>query len=67
MNWTVTGLVAGLLLGIAAAIGGFGAFAAAALLGALGLLAGRYLDGALDLDELTTHSRSVSRRTWGGR
>jgi hypothetical protein len=67
MNWTATGLVAGLLLGVAAAIGGFGAFVAAALLGALGLLAGRYLDGALDLDELTTHSRSLSRGTWGRR
>ena len=31
------------------------------------VLAGRYLDGALDLDELTTHSRSLSHRTWGQR
>ncbi len=67
MNWTATGLVAGLLLGVAAAVGGFGAFLVAALLGALGLLAGRYLDGTLDLDELTTRSRSVSRRAWGPR
>jgi uncharacterized membrane protein len=67
MKWTPTGLVAGLLLGIAAAIGGFGAFVATLLLGALGLLVGRYLDGTLDLDDLVARSRSGGPGPWGRR
>jgi len=50
---THLGLIAGLALGLAAAFGGFGAFVIVALLGALGLVAGRYLDGRLDLSSLT--------------
>lgn len=67
MNWTHIGLVAGLLLGVAGALGGFGAFAVTLLLGAIGLLVGRYLDGGIDLGELTGRARSVDRGSWGGR
>lgn len=49
MSSTVIGLFVGLALGFAAAFGGFGALAIVALLGLLGGLAGRYLDGGLDL------------------
>lgn len=52
MNATAIGLIAGLGLGFAAAFGGFGAFVIVALLGAAGLLVGRYLDGYVDLGAL---------------
>lgn len=52
MNSTVIGLAVGLALGFAAAFGGFGALAIVVLLGALGGLTGRYLDGQLDLSSL---------------
>jgi nitrate/nitrite transporter NarK len=52
MTPTVLGLLTGLVLGIAAAFGGFGAFLVVAVLGALGLLAGRALEGKLDLSQL---------------
>lgn len=51
---TVVGLAVGLVLGCAAAFGGFGAMAIVALLGALGALVGRFLEGKLDLS------------SWGG-
>ncbi|WP_410655756.1 hypothetical protein [Amycolatopsis sp. lyj-112] len=53
MNSTHIGLLTGLALGLAAAFGGFGAFLVVLVLGALGLLAGRVLDGKLDLSQLT--------------
>lgn len=53
MTPTVLGLLTGLVLGVAAAFGGFGAFLVVAVLGALGLLAGRALEGKLDLSQLT--------------
>lgn len=53
MNTTLIGLAVGLALGFAAAFGGFGALGIVVLLGVLGTLAGRYLDGHLDLSELT--------------
>lgn len=49
MNATQTGLLAGLVLGTAGAIGGFGAFLVALLVGAIGFVVGRVLDGELDL------------------
>lgn len=49
MNATQTGLLAGLLLGVAGASGGFVAFIIALVLGAIGVLAGRVLDGELDV------------------
>jgi len=44
MNATTTGLLTGLLLGLAAVIGGFNGFLLALVLGAVGLLVGRALD-----------------------
>ncbi|MFE0020592.1 hypothetical protein [Amycolatopsis sp. NPDC059021] len=52
MSATSIGLFTGLALGFAAAFGGFGAFVIVLVLGALGLLAGRWLDGKLDLSSL---------------
>ncbi|MGK3206058.1 hypothetical protein [Amycolatopsis sp. MEPSY49] len=57
MNSTQLGLLAGLALGLAVAFGGFGAFAAVAVLGAIGFLVGRVLDGKLDLSRLSGRDR----------
>jgi nitrate/nitrite transporter NarK len=53
MKVTIIGLAAGLALGFAGAFGGFGAFVIVLVLGALGLVVGRWLDGGLDLSALT--------------
>jgi hypothetical protein len=58
---TVLGLLVGLVLGVTAAFGGFGAFLIALVLGAIGLLVGRVLDGQLDLDGLTGRGRSSTK------
>jgi hypothetical protein len=58
---TVLGLVVGLVLGVAAAFGGLGAFLIVLVLGVVGLLVGRFLDGQLDLDGLTGRGRSSTR------
>jgi hypothetical protein len=52
MSSTMIGLAVGLVLGFAAAFGGFAALAIVALLGALGAVAGRAIDGQLDLSAL---------------
>jgi len=57
VNATLLGLIAGLALGFASAFGGFAAFAIVLIFGAAGLLVGRYLDGQLDLSELTGRGR----------
>ncbi|MEU0796220.1 hypothetical protein ABZ342_39685 [Amycolatopsis sp. NPDC005961] len=57
MTATQTGLLTGLALGLAVAFGGFGAFLAVFVLGALGLLAGRVLDGKLDVSQLLGRDR----------
>ncbi|WP_020669297.1 hypothetical protein [Amycolatopsis nigrescens] len=62
MNATLLGLIAGLALGFAAAFGGFSAFVVVLVLGALGLLAGRWLDGKLDLSALTGIGRDRGTR-----
>jgi len=50
MNSSATiGLVAGLLLAIAATTGGFGGFLLAVVLGAIGLAIGAQRDGLIDL------------------
>jgi len=57
-DWTHTmtnstlGLLAGLLLGIAAAVGGFGAFLLALVLGVLGYIIGGALDGKIEVGAL---------------
>ena len=55
------GLFAGLLLAIAGIVGGFAGFVIALLLGVVGFLVGRYLDGELDVSELSERV-GVSRR-----
>ncbi|HEX7302068.1 hypothetical protein [Lentzea sp.] len=57
MNSTTWGLITGLVVGLAAAFGGFGAFLVVLLFGLLGLLAGRALDGKLDLSQLVGRDR----------
>ncbi|WP_214367889.1 hypothetical protein [Pseudonocardia sp. H11422] len=57
MNATQTGLLAGLILGAAGAIGGFPAFLIALLVGALGLVIGRVLDGELDISGVLGRGR----------
>lgn len=52
MNATQTGLIAGLILGAAAASGGFVGFLVALVLGAIGLLVGRVLDGELEIGDI---------------
>ena len=62
MNLTTIGLAVGLVLGLTAAFGGFGAMAIVALLGALGALIGRFLDGQLDLSALRGGGRDRGPR-----
>ncbi len=57
MNATQTGLLAGLILGAAGAIGGFNAFLIALLVGAVGLVIGRVLDGELDISGVLGRGR----------
>ncbi len=61
MNATNMGLLAGLILGTAAAFGGVSGFFIALLLGAVGLLIGRALDGELDRDLAAFRSRGRNR------
>lgn len=62
MNGTMLGLITGIALGFAVAFGGFGAFVAVLVLGALGLLVGRWLDGELDLSALVGSAKDRGRR-----
>ncbi len=52
MTTSALGLIAGLLLGIAAAVGGFSAFLLALVLGVVGYLLGGQFDGEIDLSSL---------------
>ncbi|WP_411284565.1 DUF2273 domain-containing protein [Lapillicoccus sp.] len=52
MTTSTLGLLAGLLLGIAAAAGGFGGFLIALVLGVVGYLIGGHYDGEVDLSKL---------------
>ncbi|GAA0440454.1 MULTISPECIES: hypothetical protein [Streptomyces] len=51
MSMAVAGLLAGMALGFAGYFGGFGAFLLVAALGAVGFVAGRFLDGDLEAGE----------------
>lgn len=53
MPSSLIGLLAGLMLGVAAAAGGFTGFLIALVLGAVGWLVGSQLDGEIDLSRLT--------------
>jgi len=52
MTTSALGLLVGLLLGIAAAVGGFGAFLLALVLGVLGYIIAGALDGQIDVSAL---------------
>ncbi len=52
MSTSTIGLLAGLLLGVAAAVGGFWGFLIALVLGVVGYLAGAQYDGEVDLGQL---------------
>ena len=54
---TSLGLLSGIALGIVAAFGGFGAFLIVLVMGGLGLIVGRALDGKLDLAALVGRDR----------
>lgn len=57
MNSTQTGLLAGLILGLAGAFGGFAAFLTVLVLGAIGFVVGRVLDGQLDINAMLGRGR----------
>ncbi|MGJ7904989.1 DUF2273 domain-containing protein [Actinopolyspora sp. H202] len=52
MNATQTGLIAGLILGVAVAIGGFTAFLITLAVGLIGFVVGRFVDGDMELGDL---------------
>ena len=56
-NATGVGVIAGLLLGVAAAAGGLTGFLIAVVLAAIGLVVGRVLDGELDLASVLSRRR----------
>jgi len=51
MSTAVVGMFAGMALGFAGWFGGFGAFLVVAALGAVGFVAGRFLEGDLEPGE----------------
>ncbi len=57
MTTSTIGLIAGLLLGVAAAAGGFLGFLIALVLGVVGYAAGGQLDGEIDLSALVGRRR----------
>jgi hypothetical protein len=57
MNATQTGLLAGLILGLAGAFGGFSAFLIVLVVGLIGLVVGRVLDGQLDINAMLGRGR----------
>ncbi|MET9257004.1 hypothetical protein ACGFZL_29370 [Streptomyces sp. NPDC048182] len=61
MSMAVVGLIAGMALGFAGWFGGFGAFLLVAALGAVGFVAGRFLEGDLELGDFF-RSRDDRRR-----
>ncbi|WP_406057260.1 hypothetical protein OG462_12225 [Streptomyces sp. NBC_01077] len=62
MSMAVVGLVAGMALGFAGYFGGFGAFVLVAALGAIGFVAGRFLDGDLEPGDLFRGRERGDRR-----
>jgi len=60
MSRTTTALFVGLILGLTAAFGTFGAFVIVLLFGAIGLVVGLLLDGTLDLSALV--GRATAKR-----
>lgn len=51
MSMAVIGMIAGMALGFAGYFGGFGAFVLVAALGAIGFVAGRFLEGDIEVGD----------------
>ncbi|MGW6459384.1 hypothetical protein ACWF94_26230 [Streptomyces sp. NPDC055078] len=62
MSMAVIGMVAGMALGFAGYFGGFGAFLLVAALGAVGFVAGRFLEGDLEPGEFFRGGRERGDR-----
>ncbi len=62
MSRSTLGLIVGLVLGYAAIFGGFGEMLIVALLGAIGYVVGKALEGDLDLASLGEQVNDVVRR-----
>ncbi|MFD7748669.1 hypothetical protein ACFV2V_22305 [Streptomyces sp. NPDC059698] len=62
MSMAVAGLLAGMALGFAGYFGGFGAFVLVAALGAIGFVAGRFLDGDLEPGDFFRSRERADRR-----
>ncbi|MEV0780236.1 hypothetical protein ACIBLA_10690 [Streptomyces sp. NPDC050433] len=62
MSMAVVGLLAGMALAFAGFFGGFGAFLLVAALGAVGFVAGRFLDGDLEAGDLFRGRERDERR-----
>ncbi|WP_329389288.1 hypothetical protein [Streptomyces sp. NBC_01716] len=62
MSMAVVGLLAGMALAFAGYFGGFGAFLLVAALGAVGFVAGRFLDGDLEAGDLFRGRERPERR-----
>ncbi|RST09976.1 hypothetical protein EF908_40850 [Streptomyces sp. WAC04770] len=62
MSMAAVGLLAGMALGFAGYFGGFGAFVLVAALGAIGFIAGRFLDGDLEPSDFFRSRERGDRR-----
>jgi hypothetical protein len=62
MNLAVVGMLAGMALGFAGYFGGFAAFLLVAVLGAIGLVVGRLVEGDISLGELGELLRGLAER-----
>ncbi|MFI6848500.1 hypothetical protein OG535_28255 [Kitasatospora sp. NBC_00085] len=62
MNLAIVGLVVGMALGFAGYFGGFAAFLLVAALGVVGFVAGRLLEGDIELGDLGDLLRGRDRR-----
>ncbi|MFF2143239.1 hypothetical protein ACIRYZ_38305 [Kitasatospora sp. NPDC101155] len=62
MNLAMVGLVVGMALGFAGYFGGFAAFLLVAALGLVGFVAGRLLEGDIELGDLGDLLRGRDRR-----
>ncbi|AJT67924.1 hypothetical protein [Streptomyces chattanoogensis] len=65
MSMAAVGLLAGMALGIVGYFGGFGAFVLVVALGAIGFVAGKFLDGDLEAGDFfraRTRDRDTRRR-----
>ncbi|GAA4869014.1 hypothetical protein [Kitasatospora terrestris] len=62
MNLALVGLIAGMALGFAGYFGGFAAFLLVAVLGVVGFVAGRVLEGDIELGDIGDLLRGRDRR-----